>query len=141
MTYAKCDGVNTHTDAYKAFLADLEEHAEETNEDIIRPIEDLIIYAGMTLMKNVVGFMSVDPSKTAKKFLADLQDSIQLMQSGKFELSPEQIARFKKNLAKIEAYHEGMPAEGVLVMYKGKPIKLIGTFGPANTILRLIRYK
>lgn len=79
VTYAKCDGVNTHTDAYKAFLADLEEHAEETNEDIIRPIEDLIIYAGMTLMKNVVGFMSIDPSKTAKKFLADLQDSIQLM--------------------------------------------------------------
>jgi hypothetical protein len=34
-----------------------------------------------------------------------------------------------------------MPAEGVLVMYKGKPVKLIGTFGPANTILRLIRYK
>jgi len=140
-TYAKCDGVNTRSDQYRAFLADLEEHADETNGDIIRPIEDLIIYAGMTLMKNVMGFMSVDPSKTAKKFLADLTDSIQLMQDGKFELSPEKVARFKKNLAKIEQYHEGIPAEGVVIMYKGRPLKLTGCFGPANQILGLIKYK
>lgn len=132
VTYAKCDGVNTRCDQYKAFLTDLEEHADETNGEIIRPIEDLIIYAGMTLMKNVMGFMSVDPSKTAKKFLADLTDSIQLMQDGEFELSPEKIARFKKNLAKIEQYHEGIPAEGVVILYKGKPYKLTGCFGPAN---------
>lgn len=140
-TYAKCDGVDTRSDSYREFLADLEDHAEETNAEIIRPVEDLIIYAGMTLMKNVIGFMSADPSKTAKKFLADLEDSIQLMQSGKFELSPEQIARFKKNLAKIEAYHEGIPAEGVVVMYKGRPLKLTGNFGAANEIMNLVKYR
>ena len=140
-TYAKCDGVNTRDQKYREFLDDLEQNADATNADIIRPIEDLIIYAGMTLMKNVMGFMSVDPSKTAKKFLADLEDSIQMMSEGEFELSPEKIARFKKNLAKIEQYHEGIPAEGVVILYKGRPLKLTANFGPANQILGLIKYK
>ena len=64
-----------------------------------------------------------------------------MMSEGEFELSPEKIARFKKNLAKIEQYHEGIPAEGVVILYKGRPLKLTANFGPANQILGLIKYK
>ena len=141
VTYAKCDGVNTRTDEYKSFIKDLEAGSEETNEDIIRPIENLIIYAGMVLMQNLVGFMSVDPSKTAKKLLASLDDSILGINEGEFQLSPEKIQSFKKNLAKIEKYTETMPAEGVLIKYKGKAYKLTSTFGPIEQIVNLIKYK
>lgn len=141
VTYAKCDGIDTGSDAYREFLADLEGTADETNEEIVSPVEDLIAYAGMALMKNLVGFMSADPSKTAKKFLADLTDSVQLMDDGRLDLSPEKVARFKKNLAKVEQYHEGLPAEGVLFTYKGRPYRLTGDFGPAAAILGVIKYR
>ena len=140
-TYAKCDGVNTRDPRYKEFLADLEAEADEKNQEIIKPVEDLIVYAGMTLMKNVMGFMSVDPSKTAKKLLADLEDSVQLMNEGEFEFTPEKIERFKKNLAKIDRYAEFAPAEGVMFMYKGKPYQMTGQFGALKELLGIVKYR
>ena len=141
VTYAKCDGVNTRDPRYKEFLADLEANADEKNQEIIKPVEDLIVYAGMTLMKNVMGFMSVDPSKTAKKLLADLEDSVQLMNEGEFEFSPEKVERFKKNLAKIDKYTEFAPAEGVMFMYKGRPYQMTGQFGALKELLGIVKYR
>ena len=141
VTYAKCDGVNTRDPKYKEFLADLEANADETNQEIIRPVEDLIIYAGMTLMKNVMGFMALDPSKAAKKLLADLEDSVQLMSEKEFEFTPDKIERFKKNLAKIDKYAEFAPAEGVVFMYKGKVLKMTGPWGPLNQLLGIVKYR
>jgi len=141
VTYAKCDGVDYRTDAYKAFLSELEDNADATNTEIIRPVEDLIIYAGLCLMKNLVGFMAADPSEAAKKTLAQVDDMIMQVKEGEFDLSPEKVARFKKNLAKIERYHETMPAEGVVIRYRGRVYKLTGNFGPVNAILNIIKYK
>ena len=141
VTYAKCDGVNTRDPKYKEFLADLEANAEEKNQEIIRPVEDLIVYAGMTLMKNVMGFMSCDPSRTAKKLLADLEDSVQVMNEGEFEFSPEKIARFKKNLAKVDKYAELAPAEGVVFRYRNKVYKLTGPFQAVSELLGIVKYR
>lgn len=141
VTYAKCDGVDYRTDAYKAFLSELEDNADATNTEIIRPVEDLIVYAGLCLMKNLVGFMAADPSKTAKKILAQVDDTIMQVKEGEFDLSPEKIARFKKNLAKLEQYHEAMPTEGVVIRYHGRVYKLTATFGAINQLVNIIKYR
>lgn len=141
VTYAKCDGVNTRDPKYKEFLQDLEDNAEAENQEIIRPVEDLLAYACMTLMKNVMGFMSCDPSKTAKRILADLEDSVQVMNEQEFEFSPEKIAKFKQNLAKIDKYAQVAPADGVVFRYKGKVYKMTGPWQAVSEIINIVKYR
>ena len=72
LTFAKREGIDCKCDEYKSFIDDLEQHAEQTNTDIVRPIENLIAYAALMLMKDVEGYMAADPSPKAKKALAQL---------------------------------------------------------------------
>ena len=141
LTFAKREGIDCKCDAYKSFIDDLEQHAEQTNTDIVRPIENLIAYAALMLMKDVEGYMAADPSPKAKKALAQLDQDITQIEESDIELTPEKIAAFKKNLAKIEKYHESMPSSGVAITYKGKAYKLCPCFGDAHAILNIIKYK
>ena len=63
------------------------------------------------------------------------------VKEGEFDLSPEKIARFKKNLAKLEQYHEAMPTEGVVIRYHGRVYKLTATFGAINQLVNIIKYR
>lgn len=136
LTYAKRDQIDFKSDNYRAFIEDLETNADATNSEIIKPIEDLVFDAGRMLMANVIGYMAVDPSTTAKKALASVGEISQ-----ENDCSAESIAQFKKSLAKVEQYHETMPADGIVFMYKSKPYKLCGGWSPANALLDLIKYK
>lgn len=141
VTFAKCEGLDCKSDSYKSFISDVEENAATANDEIIKPLEDLIIYAGIQLMRCIEGFMAVDPRQEAKKALASLDGTITSIREGEYELSPEKIAAFKKNLAKIEQYHEMLPAEGILFKYKNKVYKMTGPGTAANEILGIIKYK
>ena len=141
VTFAKREGLDCKSDSYKSFISDVEDNAVAANDEIIKPLEDLIIYAGIQLMKCIEGFMAADPSQEAKKALASLDGTITSIKEGEYELSPEKIAAFKKNLAKIENYHEMLPAEGILFKYKNKVYKMTGPGTAANEILGIIKYK
>lgn len=141
VTFAKREGLDCKSDSYKSFISDVEDNAAAANDEIIKPLEDLIIYAGIQLMKCIEGFMAADPSQEAKKALASLDGTITSIKEGEYELSPEKIAAFKKNLAKIEHYHEMLPAEGILFKYKNKVYKMTGPGTAANEILGIIKYK
>jgi len=62
VTFAKREGIDCKGDAYKNFISDVEDNAAAANDEIIKPLEDLIIYAGIQLMKCIEGFMAADPS-------------------------------------------------------------------------------
>ena len=64
-TYAKKAGIDTRSDSYKQLMDYLKDTAEETNTVIMQPIEDLVMKAGVMLMKNLTGFMAADPNKTS----------------------------------------------------------------------------
>lgn len=141
VTFAKREGLDCKCEQYRNFISDVERNADATNDEIIKPLEDLIIYAGIQLMKSIEGFMAADPSKEAQKALASLDGTITSIKEGEYELSPDKIAAFKKNLAKIEQYHEMLPAEGVIFKYKNKVYKMTGPGTAANEILGIIKYK
>lgn len=141
VTFAKREGIDCKSEPYKNFISDVEDNAATANDEIIKPLEDLIIYAGIQLMKCIEGFMAADPSQEAKKALASLDGTITSIKEGEYDLSPEKIAAFKKNLAKIEQYHEMLPAEGILFKYKNKVYKMTGPGTAANEILGIIKYK
>lgn len=69
---------------------------------MIKPLEDLVIQAGLLLMKNLVGYVSADPQKTSKKLAAELDAAIEELSSEKTSLDLGKLNRFKKNLAKLD---------------------------------------
>jgi len=140
ITYAKKDGIDYKAQNYRDMMAYLEETAAETNAEIIKPVERLCIKAGVSLIKNLQGFMAADPSKTAQKMLSELDQAVAAIEEDE-TLTPEKIKIFKRNIDKLAGYHEGMPSEGVVFIYKGKPYKMTSLFGPINQITGILRYK
>jgi len=55
-------------------------------------------------MKNLVGYVSADPKKSAQRLAAELDDAIKELSSKETSLDDSKLKRFKKNLAKLETY-------------------------------------
>ena len=139
--FAKREGIDTKSEEYKNFVNELDASLDEANSVIIKPLEDLVIGAGLLLMRNLVGYISTDPQKTSKKLAAELNAAIEELSSKETSLDTSKLKRFKKNLAKLDAYQrEVMPAEGIVFMYKGKVYKMTSTFGAANQIMGILKY-
>lgn len=139
--FAKREGIDVKSQEYKDFIGALDSSLDEANSVIIKPLEDLVIHAGLLLMKNLVGFIASDPSKTSKQLADEINKGIQELNNDVVILDTNKLKRFKKNLAKLEQWQrEAMPAEGIVFMYKGKVYKMTATFGAINQILGILKY-
>ena len=129
--YAKSEGLDIKSQEFKDFVNLVDQTKDEANQHAIAPLEDLVIYAGLLLMKNLVGYISADPKKTSKRLAAELDSAINEISQAK--LDDRKLARFKKNLVKLDKWQrEVMPTEGIVFLYKGKVFKMTGTFGAVN---------
>lgn len=139
--FAKKEGIDVKDQKYKDFVAELDNSLDEANTVIIKPLEDLVIGAGLLLMKNLVGFIAADPKKTSKNLAKELDAAIKELDSKETSLDASKLRRFKKNLAKLDQWQrEVMPAEGVVFLYKGKPYKMTATFGACNGLMGILKY-
>ena len=55
----------------------------------MKPIEDLVLKAGVMLIKCLLGMVAADPRKSAKKLLAELDGVMIAMSHGDDGLTPE----------------------------------------------------
>jgi len=55
-------------------------------------------------MKNLVGYVSTDPNKSAKRLSKELNTAIEELSSKETSLDDSKLRRFKKNLAKLDQY-------------------------------------
>lgn len=139
--FAKKEGIDVKDQKYKDFVTELDNSLDEANTVIIKPLEDLVIGAGLLLMKNLVGFIATDPKKTSKNLAKELDAAIKELDSKETSLDASKLRRFKKNLAKLDQWQkEVMPAEGIVFLYNGKPYKMTSTFGAINQILGILKY-
>jgi len=60
-TFAKREGLDVKSQEYKDFVNMLDADLPAANQVCIKPLEDLVIGAGLLLMKNLVGYISADP--------------------------------------------------------------------------------
>lgn len=140
-TYAKAENINPKSQEFKDFVKLVDDTKNEANQLVIKPLEDLVISAGLLLMKNLVGYISADPQKTAKHLASELDASINELSSKETSLNANKLRMFKKNLAKIDQYQrEVMPTEGIVFLYKGKIYKMTSTFGAVNQLLGILKY-
>ena len=75
-TFAKREGVDVKSDGYKAFLDDVEQNAQRTNDDIMLPIEKVLYFALANAANNVLGYAVLDPSQKAKKALKQIASDL-----------------------------------------------------------------
>lgn len=140
-TYAKAEGINVKDEKFKEFVKQVDATKDEANQIVIKPLEDLVIGAGLLLMKNLVGYISADPKKSAQKLAVELEDAIKELSSKETSLDDSKLRRFKKNLVKLETYQKELTGvEGIVFMYKGKCYKMTSTYGALNGLIGILKY-
>ena len=139
-TFAKRAGINIHSADYKHIMEDFDLKRDQINEEIMRPIERLVMKAGILLLKNLEGFMSADPQKMSQIISGELENTISEMEKDNSKLTVDKLKIFRKNVKKLNDYQEKyFPAEGVICKINGKTYKICGQFGPCNQILGIFR--
>lgn len=139
--YAKSEGINPKDPQFKEFVKKVDDTKDEANQYVIKPLEDLVIGAGLLLMRNLVGYISTDPKKSAKRLSAELDAAINELSSAETSLDDSKLRRFKKNLAKLDKYQrEVNGVEGIVFLYKGKVYKMTSTFGAVNQLMGIFKY-
>lgn len=140
-TYAKQESIDIKDQKYKDFVNQVDATKDEANQYVIKPIEDLVIGAGLLLMKNLVGYVSADPNASAKKLAIELQFAIDELANKETSLDDRKLARFKKNLAKLDQYQKELTGiEGIVFLYRGKVYKMTSTFGAVNQLMGIMKY-
>ena len=100
----RTNGIDFKNDEFKNFINVADSSKMEANIIAIKPIEDLVIEAGLLSMKNLNGYISADPSASAKKLSGELNKCIEELSSREHELDRSKLIRFKKNLSKLDQY-------------------------------------
>lgn len=122
VTFAKREGIDCKSDAYKQFLDDIENTSSQMSKEIISPIEKVICYAVSCAANNVIAMMQLDPNPQAQKLLkqiaVELFDAKESLDACEFDMNDLQY--LKKTLAKLCAYQDIAPSE-VRVMYNHIP--------------------
>ena len=138
--FAKRDGINVHGDDYLKTIQYLDETRDEMNEEIMRPIETIVMKAGNLLLKNLSGFMAADPQKTSQKLVQKLEETISAIEADSSHITSDKLKAFRRNMRKIEEWKDRyMPSEGcVIKLPGGKCYKVVGSFGACNQIMHLL---
>ena len=109
-------------------------------KDNIKPFEILFFQVGAEILKNISGYMAVNPDKTIQKMRKEVISAMKDLQK------PDKIEKLKKlklqieKLQKIGGLNAIVPSEGIVFKYKGKVYKFTGAFAPINQILGSIKF-
>lgn len=141
VTFAKREGLDCKSDDYKSFLSDIEANALEMSSEIVAPIENVIWYAVAMALKNILGYMAVDPNAKTQKFLDGIDYgccAIEEDENGECKWCRDKLEPLKKSLTKVNQYVEQLPPSGVVIMYKMTPYKVISKLGKIDQLCKLI---
>ena len=108
--------------------------------DNIKPLELLFLELGAEILKNLEGFLAVNPKKAVQKIKKDLKSAISGLKTSK---DIKKIDLLKKNLNKINSIGGTsaiVPSEGLVFKYKGNMYKFTGAFAPVNQIIGALKF-
>ena len=109
-------------------------------KDNIKPFEILFFEVGAEILKNINGFIAVNPDKAVQKIRKDVVSAFKDLQK------PDKIEKLKKlkiqieKLQKIGGLNAVVPSEWIVFKYKGKVYKFTGAFAPINQILGSLKF-
>jgi tRNA nucleotidyltransferase/poly(A) polymerase len=118
---------------------DKQDHTKIFKQNI-KPFEILFFSVGAEILKNISGYMAVNPNKTIQKMRKEMISAMKDLQK------PDKIEKLKKlkiqieKLQKIGGLDAIVPSEGIVFKYKGNTYKFTGAFAPINQILGSIKF-
>jgi gas vesicle protein len=109
-------------------------------KDNIQPIETLFFEVGAEILKNISGYMAVNPDRTVQLMKKEVESALKDLKSGG---NPEKLKKLKLQIEKLEAIggvNAIVPSEGIVFKYKGNVYKFTGAFAPINQILGSLKF-
>jgi len=117
------------------------EDLKKKQKENMRPFEDLFLELGSIILKNASNFVAANPDAEMQRLHKQLKDeSEKIMKSGD-EKAIEKVAAELERLERIGGIESIIPTEGVVFRYKGKTMKLTGTFAAINQLMGIIKYR
>ena len=116
------------------------EDVKKKYKENIRPFEDLFLELGSIILKNASNFVAANPDKEMQRLHSQIRSESEKIKKGGGEA---QIAKVEAELARLErigGIESIIPTEGIVFVYKGKTMKLTGTFAAINQLMGIIKY-
>ena len=106
----------------------------------MKPFEILFFEVGAEILKNMDGWMAVNPAKSVQNMRKKVQKAISAIRAGG---DIKKLNRLKVQLDRLNAiggFDAIVPTEGIVFKYKGKTYKFTGAFAPVNQITGMMYF-
>ena len=120
-----------------ALTTDKLDQARMVKENM-KPFETLFFEVGAEIMKNMDGWLAVNPKKSVQNMRKKLKSAISTIKSGG---DLKKLNRLKIQLDRLNAiggFDAIVPTEGLVFKYNGNIYKFTGAFAPINQITGLM---
>jgi len=124
-------------DAVKKF--DKEDIKVKQKENI-RPFEDLFLELGSIILKNASNFVAANPDKEMQRLHNQIRTEADKIKKGGEVAQVNKVMSELDRLDRIGGIESIIPTEGIVFVYKGKTMKLTGTFAAINQLMGIIKY-
>jgi len=118
---------------------DKEDVAKKYKENI-RPFEDLFLELGSVILKNASNFVAANPAAEMQRLHTQIRTEADKVKKGGDVKQIEKVISELERLERIGGIESIIPTEGIVFIYKGKTMKLTGTFAAINQLMGIIKY-
>ena len=116
------------------------EDVKKKQKENMRPFEDLFLELGSVILKNASNFVAANPSAEMQRLQKKLSDEAEAIRKSGKTSDIEKVEAELERLNRIGGIESIIPTEGIVFRYKGKTMKLTGTFAAVNGLLGIIKY-
>ena len=109
-------------------------------KDNMKPFEELFFEVGAEILKNMDGWLAVNPKKAVQSMRKKLKTAISDIRAGG---DIKKLNKLKIQLDRLNAiggFDAVVPTEGIVFKYKGSTYKFTGAFAPLNQITGLMYF-
>ena len=106
----------------------------------MKPFEELFFAVGAEIMKNIDGWLAVNPDSSVQKIRKKLQSAISNVKSGGDLKKLNKLKQQLDKLNSIGGLDAIVPSEGIVFKYNGKVYKFTGAFAPVNQITGMMKF-
>ena len=104
----------------------------------MKPFEEIFFEVGAEILKNMDGWMAINPAKSVQNMRKKVQSAIKDVRAGG---DLNKLTKLKVQLDRLNAiggFDAIVPSEGIVFKYKGNTYKFTGAFAPVNQITGLL---
>ena len=116
------------------------EDAKKKYKENIRPFEDLFLELGSVILKNASNFVAANPDKEMQRLHNQIRTEAESIKKTGGEDQVNRVMSELERLDRIGGIESIIPTEGIVFVYKGKTMKLTGTFAAINQLMGIIKY-